>query len=151
MAILAGIFSLGRKFYKAWGNFVIYFKWMIKQVYVIKSPVKKVWRALVDPEIIERWGAGPARMDTKEGSEFSLWGGDIRGKNIQIVDNKKIVQEWYAGNWSKPSIVSITLKSKGDITQVNLRQKDVPKNEEADVDDGWSRYYFGEIKKLLEN
>ncbi len=50
---------------------------VIKQTYIIKAPLEKVWNALTDPKIIEKWGAGPAIMDSKEGTEFSLWGGDI--------------------------------------------------------------------------
>ena len=48
---------------------------VIKQTYNIKTPVEKVWQALTDPKVIEKWGAGTAVMDSKEGTEFSLWGG----------------------------------------------------------------------------
>jgi len=49
----------------------------IKQTYRIQAPVSMVWQALVDPEVIERWGGGPVKMDDQVGTRFELWGGDI--------------------------------------------------------------------------
>ena len=65
----------------------------INQEYVIDSPAAEVWNALTNTDYIEKWGGGPIKMDDKVGSEFSLWGGDIHGKNIEVVENKKLVQE----------------------------------------------------------
>ena len=59
----------------------IYSNALIKQHYVIKAPVAKVWRSFVDPKVIDSWGGGPAKMDDKVGTKFSLWGGDIYGIN----------------------------------------------------------------------
>lgn len=45
----------------------------IKQVYKINAPISEVWKALVDPKIINQWGGGPARMNDKLDTEFTLW------------------------------------------------------------------------------
>ena len=123
---------------------------MIQQKYLIKASAAKVWEALTSEKIIELWGGGPVKMTDKVGANFSFWGGDIWGKNLEVVRDKKLVQEWYGGKWSKPSIVTFSLRKKGDLTEVDLIHKDVPKNEEADFADGWKRYYIGKVKKLLE-
>lgn len=123
---------------------------MIKQTYTINAPIEKVWEALVTPEIIDKWGAGPAKMDDKPGSDFTFWGGDIWGKNLKVVKGKELIQDWYGGDWDKPSKLTISLLEKGDSTQVNLIHDGVPKDEEADFADGWKTYYFDEIQKLLE-
>lgn len=80
---------------------------IIKQIYKISASIQEVWRALVEPEVINQWGGGPARMDDKVGTQFSLWGGDIHGKNIKVVENKELIQDWYGGDWDKPSKVTI--------------------------------------------
>lgn len=123
---------------------------VIKQTYIIKAPLEKVWGALTDPKVIEKWGGGPAVMDDKEGTEFSLWGGDIFGKNISVVLHKKLQQEWYAGKWDEPSIVLFTLTSKGDTTVVNLLHEDIPNSEASEIESGWKTYYMGPLKDLLE-
>jgi uncharacterized protein YndB with AHSA1/START domain len=39
----------------------------LKQTYLIDVSVEEVWRALVDPKIIDKWGGGPAKMEGKTG------------------------------------------------------------------------------------
>lgn len=122
----------------------------IKQIYKINASVADVWKALVDPEVIDKWGGGPARMDDKVGTRFSLWGGEIHGKNIKVVKNKELVQEWFGGKWDKPSKVTFTLIMKNNVTEVNLLHEDVPDEEAKSITDGWKTYYLGPLKKLLE-
>ena len=122
----------------------------IRQKYTIKASRKRVWRALVDPKIITAWGAGPAKMSARKGVKFSLWGGDIYGKNLKVVKEKQLVQEWYAGEWNHPSIVTIQLKLDRLGTQVDLVHKGVPKGEYDKIKKGWEEYFFGPMKKYLE-
>lgn len=122
----------------------------IKQTYKISAPVKDVWQALVDPKIIAKWGGGPAKMDNKTGTKFTLWGGDIFGKNTKVSENKELMQEWFGGDWEKPSKVTFTLKEKDRKTEVKLLQEDVPDEEAEDIDEGWKKYYLGPLKELIE-
>lgn len=122
----------------------------IKQTYLINSSSRNVWQALVDPEIIAKWGGGPAKMDDKVGTEFTLWDGDIYGKNIQVIEGKELVQDWFGGKWDKPSKVTFTLREKDGATEVDLLHEGIPDKEASDVDDGWKTYYLSPLKKLLE-
>ncbi|OGY28529.1 MAG: hypothetical protein A3F33_03085 [Candidatus Woykebacteria bacterium RIFCSPHIGHO2_12_FULL_43_10] len=123
----------------------------INQTYVIKATPKEIWRALVDPDHIEVWSGGKAKMSDKQGVPFELWDGDIYGTNLEVVTNKKLVQEWYGGDWDKPSKVTFVLTALGpEQTQVALLHENVPDKEAHDIEDGWKRYYLGEIKKYLE-
>lgn len=112
--------------------------------------MKEVWKGLVDPKAIEMWGGGPARMEEKAGTKFSLWGGDIHGTNLEVVKNKKLVQEWFSGSWKKPSNVTFTLIEKGNETEVDLLHEEVPDEEGGEIADGWKDYYLGPMKELLE-
>ena len=123
---------------------------IIKQTYFIKAPIERVWQALVDPKEIEGWGAAPAKMDDKIGTQFSLWGGDIYGKNIELKAPTKLKQEWYGGSWPKPSIVTFTLTPEKTGTRLDLIHEDVPDEEVDDFADGWESYYCGAIKEYLE-
>ncbi len=123
---------------------------VIKKTYKISAPIAEVWKALVDPEVINEWGGRSIKMDDKEGSEFKLWDGDIYGKNIEVVKEKKLVQEWFSGDWPKPSIVTFTLHIQDHVTILELEHIDVPDEEVDDVDQGWDVYYIGPMKDLLE-
>lgn len=128
---------------------------MIKQRYLIKATQDKVWSALVNPETIEKWGGGPAKMKGEVGFSFSLWGGDVWGKNLEVVNpesgEKKLVQEWYGGEWEVASIVTFKLNASNGYTEIILEHKGYPKEEKEDLAAGWNDYYLGAIKKLLEN
>ena len=122
----------------------------IKKSYEIAVNKNQVWEALVDPEIIDKWGGGPAIMGSKIGFHFMLWGGDIYGKNIEVENENKLVQEWFSGNWQKPSIVTFTLKNDDKGTILELEQVNVPEDDASDIDQGWDEYYINPMKKFLE-
>lgn len=122
----------------------------IKKSYKIYAKIDEIWSALVDPEYIKEWGACPCIMEAKKGTEFTLWEGDIHGKNIEVVPKKKLVQEWYSGDWSKPSIVSFTLKPGKNSSLLELEHTGVPDDEYNDIDTCWDDYYLAPIKEYLE-
>lgn len=122
----------------------------IRQSYTVHAPLQRVWRALIDPVVIDAWGGGPAHMNEKVGTKFTLWGGDIYGKNMKVVQNKELVQQWFGGKWEKPSTVTFTLKESSDKTEIDLLHVDVPDEEVKDIAEGWKIYYLGPLKKLLE-
>lgn len=109
-----------------------------------------VWKALVDPKILAAWGAGPAAMSARKGAKFSLWGGDIIGRNLEVVKEKKLVQEWQEKNWKVPSKVTITLKLVRLGTQVRVVHQDVPAKEFEALRKGWKDSYFQPLKQFLE-
>lgn len=123
----------------------------MKQIYHINASVEEVWQALTDPKEIDMWGGGPAKMSGKAGFEFELWGGDIHGKNIEVILGKLLVQEWFGGKWDKPSIAKFVLSSKDGQTTIDFTNTDVPDAEFSDIEQGWRDYYLGPLKDYLEN
>ena len=122
----------------------------INQTYHIKAPVEKVWQALTVPKHIDAWGGGPVKMSSKVGTKFSFWDGDIWGKNIEVVKNKKLVQEWYGGEWPEPSIATFTLSKEKTGTRLDLLHTDVPTDKVKNFDDGWRDYFLGPLKEYVE-
>ena len=125
----------------------------IKQTYLIDAPFEEVWKALVDPVYIDGWGGGPAEMDDKKGTKFSLWGGEIWGTNIEVIPNKKLVQEWYSKGEikDKPSKATFELHEDKGKTRLELVHEEVPDDVVDDIDNGWKDYYLGPLKSFLES
>lgn len=123
----------------------------IKQTYLIESPAEEVWKALTNEEYIQDWGGSPVKMDDKVGTEFEFWGGEIWGKNIEAVPNEKLVQEWYGGNWDKPSLVTFYLFKEDGKTRLELVHESLPEKEYDNFEDGWKEYYLGPLQEMLEN
>jgi activator of HSP90 ATPase len=84
-------------------------------------------------------------MSEIPGSEFSLWDGDITGKNLEFVKDKKVVQEWYFGDQVEKSIVTITIYHDKENSAVTIEQTNIPDADFADIADGWREYYIGAI------
>jgi uncharacterized protein YndB with AHSA1/START domain len=122
----------------------------LHKTFRINAPITRVWQALTDPKYIAKWGAGPAKMHTTTGTAFTLWGGDIWGKNIMVDAPNKLAQEWYAGAWETPSILTLALHEKAGATIITLLHSNIPDHEAADIDEGWTAYYFGPMKAFLE-
>lgn len=122
----------------------------IKQTYTINAPVQKVWETLTTTESAERWGAGPARVEGREGGEFSYWNGDIHGIFTKLVPNELIAQDWYGHDnptWKYKAV--FTFEEEGGQTIVHLDFSGDIQDEAKDIAD-WRDYYFEPIKKLLE-
>jgi activator of HSP90 ATPase len=123
----------------------------IKKVYKIRSSIEDVWKALVDQSVIDRWGGGPSKMTESVDTDFELWNGDIYGRNIKVVHEAQLVQEWFGGDWAKPSIVTFSLKKEDPYIILKLEQINVPFEELEDIDAGWDDFFLGPMKKMLES
>jgi len=122
-----------------------------KKYYTIPATPAEVYMALTNPLTLELWTGDEAEMSTEPGSEFSLWGGSIVGKNLEFEPDKKIVQHWYFEGEPEMSIVTIKLHDgKNNSTSVELRHTNIPDKEYNDFAAGWDEYYFGPLAEFFE-
>ena len=121
-----------------------------KKYYLINAEPEEVYTALTNPFTIELWSGYPAVMDENPDTEFSLWEGDITGKNIEIEKNKKVIQQWYFDGQPEESVVTIKLFSDKKGTQVELNHKNIPDEVYDNIVEGWNDFYFGAIKEFFE-
>lgn len=119
------------------------------QLEIIAEP-EEVFAALTNPFQIELWSGYPADMKPEAGYVFSLWEGDITGVNLEVVPNKRIVQEWFFGEQDEQSIVRITLKKAGGRTLLDLNHTNIPEDVYEEITEGWRDYYLGSVKSMLE-
>ena len=122
----------------------------IKKEYEMNASVENVFEALVNPEIIQEWSGDEAKMGAEVGNKFSLWGGQMYGVNLEIIPNKKIVQEWCYDQWKEPSKVTFTIKPNGQNSIVELLHEEVPEKSLNSISDGWDSYYLGAMQDMFE-
>ena len=121
-----------------------------KKYYIITEVPEIVYQALTNAATIKLWTGEEAEMSTEPGSEFSLWEGNICGKNLEFEENKKIVQEWYFGDQEEPSIVTILLHEHKQGTSVELRHTNIPDETYEEMVEGWNGIYFGALQDFYE-
>lgn len=121
-----------------------------KKYFIIPAPPEDVYLALTNSNTIQLWSGEEAEMSTEAGSEFSLWDGSIVGKNLEFIDGKKVVQQWYFGEQATDSIVTIILHPHQEGTSVELKHTNIPDEDFDDIVDGWKENYFGSIREFYE-
>lgn len=121
----------------------------IKRYYNFNAEPKDVYNALTNKRMLEIWTGEEVEMEALEGSEFSLWGGSITGKNLEFVENIKIVQQWYFGDNTEDSIVTIKIHEAKKGCSVELQHNNIPDEAYENISDGWDEDYFGSLKELF--
>jgi len=120
-----------------------------KKYFKLGASPSDIYNALTNPVMIEIWTGEPAVMSTEPGNEFSLWDGEIVGRNIEFVTNHKIVQQWYFGEESN-SIVTIKLHPDKAGTNIEVHQTNIPDEDYENISEGWESDYIGGLSELFD-
>jgi activator of HSP90 ATPase len=120
-----------------------------KKIFRINAEPSDIYSAITNPYTIELWSGYPAVMSTEPGSEFSLWEGDITGKNLEFIQDRKVVQEWYFGDQAEKSIVTITILADRGNSIINVEHSNIPDEEFRDIAEGWREHYFDAISNFF--
>ena len=124
----------------------------INQSITIRARPDEVFVALASAEVFGKVTGAPADLEEQEGGAFSLFGGQITGRTVEIIPNKRIVQAWRAEPWPEGaySIVKFEIKKTGTTTTVNLEHAGFPDNAGEHLEGGWHKMYWEPLKAYFE-
>jgi activator of HSP90 ATPase len=117
----------------------------------LKSGPQRIYEILLDAKQFAAFTGMPAEIDPKPGGAFSMFGGQIVGRNVELVPNQRIVQAWRPTHWD-PGIYSIAefaFKPKAGGTLVVLDHKGFPEGDFDHLEWGWHNHYWEPLKKFL--
>jgi activator of HSP90 ATPase len=125
----------------------------ITQTIIFNASPHDVFELLMDSKKHSAFTGDNAVISRKVGGKFKAYGDYITGENLKIVDDKKIVQTWRASDWPDGiySKVVFELVKSGKNTKLIFSQEGVPKENYAEIKQGWIEFYWDPIKKFLEN
>ena len=136
----------------------------IHQEPVFKANPKRVSEALTDEKQFERVTLLSAAMQSgmatgnkrtqigrEVGGPFTLFGGHIVGRHIELVPNERIVQAWRVVDWNPGiySIVKFDLTEQGSGTKIIFDQAGFPQGKGEHLADGWKGNYWEPLEKYL--
>jgi activator of HSP90 ATPase len=124
----------------------------IHQEVIFKASAEKVYHALTDANQFSIvTGGAPTEITAEAGGAFSLFGGMITGRNIELIPNARIVQAWRAGNWPEGvySIAKFEIKEQGEETLVIFDHVGFPEGQSEHLSGGWKDNYWEPLKKYL--
>jgi uncharacterized protein YndB with AHSA1/START domain len=136
----------------------------IHQEPVFKASRKRVYEALTDAKQFDKVvqlsaamksgmapGGKPTEISPGAGGAFSLFGGYVTGRHIELVPNERIVQAWRAGGWDpgEYSIAKFQFVEQGAGTKIVFDHTGFPKGKAEHLAEGWKINYWEPLEKFL--
>jgi activator of HSP90 ATPase len=96
-------------------------------------------------------GAHPARISADPGGAFSLFGDYIVGRQIELIENKRIVQAWRASSWASGiySIARFELVPLDSGAKLTFDHTGFPRGAAEHLAQGWHSNYWDPLRKFL--
>ena len=135
----------------------------IHQEAFYKASRKRVYEALTDTKqfdkVIELSGAmksialgtEPTKISSEVGGAFTIFGGHIIGRQIELKPSERIVQAWRVVTW-EPGVYSIAkfeLREQGSGTKIIFDHTGFPKGLAEHLAEGWRGHYWEPLEKFL--
>jgi uncharacterized protein YndB with AHSA1/START domain len=123
----------------------------IHQEVDFKASPGQIYDALLDAKQFSAFSGRPAEITREVGGAFSLFGGHIIGRNMELVPNQRIVQVWRVVTWPEGvySMVRFDLKAEGSGTHLVFEHTGFPEGERDHLAEGWESNYWALLKKYL--
>ena len=120
----------------------------------IKGTPHEIYEVFMDAKKHSKLTESKAKVSREIGGSFSIFEGALSGKNVELIQDKKIVQTWRGAgeNWPKGYYSTITFIFKPDDngTLIKFTHVDIPEASYESVKEGWDTYYWEPLKEMLE-
>jgi uncharacterized protein YndB with AHSA1/START domain len=120
----------------------------IHQEALIAAPPEQVFDLLTSGEQFGAATGQPAEITDREGEPFSLFGGRVQGRQIELVPGQRVVQAWRFGAahptpWEPGvySTVRFTLEPAGDETRLVIDHDGIPLEWIDHISSGYPAFY----------
>src|SRR5258708_6813256 len=128
----------------------------IHQEVVFKASRQRVYQALTDAKqfgkVTDLIMPGASTTISQDvGGAFSLFGGVITGRHIEMVTNERLVQAWREKNWDPGiySLVKFQLNDQGSDTKLVFDHTGIPQGHANHLAPGWKSHYWDPMQKCL--
>ncbi|HCC79245.1 MAG: hypothetical protein A2X25_15460 [Chloroflexi bacterium GWB2_49_20] len=111
----------------------------------------EVYEALMDEKIHARFTASAVQINRQVDAAFSAYDGYISGKNIELIPDQKIVQEWHAVDWEpeQTSLVTFEFSAVPEGTRLDFTHSGLPTGTEQEFAQGWIENYWEPMQKMF--
>lgn len=125
---------------------------VIRQSVTFKSTPHEVYEALMDSKKHTAFTGGKASISRSVGGKIATYDNYIAGKNVELIPDKKIVQDWRAVDWPEGYFSRITFKFTAVLegTRLDFTHADLPEGTEEEFTQGWIDNYWEPMKKFFE-
>jgi activator of HSP90 ATPase len=122
----------------------------IHQEPVFKASRKQIYEALLDEKQFSKMTGLATQINREAGGAFSCFEGQIKGRNVELVPNERIVQAWRSEGWKAGiySIAKFVLVEQGSGTKIVFDHTGFPVGQAEHLASGWQEHYWSAIGTL---
>jgi activator of HSP90 ATPase len=117
-----------------------------------KGSPQRIYEVLLSSKDFTAFSGYSAEIDPKVGGAFSMFGGLVVGRNVELVPSQRIVQAWRLSKEFPDgvySLVKMDLQAKDSQTRIILDHTGFPEGHFDHLDTGWYSHYWEPLKKFL--
>jgi activator of HSP90 ATPase len=117
-----------------------------------KCVPRRIYEALLDDKQFTAMSGGlAAEIHGEAGGVFSIFGGHIVGRNLELVPNRRIVQAWRVVPWPEGiySIARFELLEQRGGAHVVFDHTGFPSELAETLESGWNEHYWMALRKYL--
>jgi activator of HSP90 ATPase len=125
---------------------------IVSQSVLLPASAKELYSSYLSPSRHGAITGGPVVVSPRAGSTFRAFGGALRGRMLQTIPGRLIVQSWRSSAFKKSdpdSTLIIRFTQNGKRARVDLVHVNVPDHDYAGVSKGWKSYYWKPWRKYL--
>jgi activator of HSP90 ATPase len=136
----------------------------IHQETIFKASRKRVYEALTDTEQFNKLtqlsaavksgmalGSTTTKISREEGGTFTLFGGHVLGRHVELIPGERIVQAWRTADWPAGvySIARFVLMDQDGGTKLVFDHTGFPVGQAEHLAAGWKSNYWEPLAKFL--
>jgi activator of HSP90 ATPase len=137
---------------------------MIRQEVTFDASPQRVYQALTTTKdfdsvtrlsdaavLLAAAGAKPTAISTELGGPFTMFGGYIIGRHLEMLPAERLVQAWWAASWKTGefSIAAFHLSAEGGKTRLKFEHRGFPNGQGPELAHGWYVHYWEPLAKFL--
>ena len=125
---------------------------IVKQTVTLPARAEKLYAMYLSPRGHGAITGGKVAIGSRPGAGFRAFGGALRGRMLQTIRGRLIVQSWRSTAFKKTdadSTLILRFSPKGRSGRIDLVHVNVPDHDYSGVNKGWKKYYWKPWRKVL--
>ncbi|KAI9049026.1 hypothetical protein LZ554_006874 [Drepanopeziza brunnea f. sp. 'monogermtubi'] len=120
-----------------------------------RAPATELYQTFTDPQRISAFTRAAPKLfeGAKQGGKFELFGGNVSGEYVELVEPTKIVQSWRLDQWPKGHHsrleINFDQNDVDNVTVMRVTWSGVPVGQEEVTKRNWREYYVRSIKQTF--
>lgn len=117
-----------------------------------RTTASELYTTFTSPERLAAFTRAPPKLfeGAHVGGKFELFGGNVQGEFVQLIEPTKIVQKWRLGQWPVGHYSRLEIRfdqnERDAVTTMRVVWDGVPKGQEEVTRRNWGEYYVRSIK-----